>query len=182
MGTDKAVLDFCGRRMVDLVVDTVGMLTERVVVVTKRRHRLEGSAGQLIEDERPYAGPLPALIAGLRATETERTIVVACDMPFLNPGLLRRLAEGLDDDIDAVVPVAGDRPQPLHAAYGACALEPLTALLASGERSLRGALERLRVRWVPDEEWRSLDPDGRSFLNLNTPDDFRRAVAMQAAT
>ncbi len=179
MGTDKAVVDFCGRRMIDVVTGRLGEMTDRVVVVTKSRLGLEPISAIVLEDEEPFAGPLPALVAGVRVTACERNVVVACDMPFLNVALLRTLAEGLTGDLDAVVPVTGDGPQPLHAAYGDCAVEPLLASIAAGVRTLRGALERLRVRWVNEKEWGAIDPDGRSFLNVNTPDELRDALAFQ---
>jgi molybdopterin-guanine dinucleotide biosynthesis protein A len=135
----------------------------------------------VVHDERPYAGPLPALVAGLRTTGCERNVVVACDMPFLNPTFLQTLASLLGDTVDAVVPVTADGRQPLHAAYGDCAIEPLLSAIASGERSLKGALERLRVRWVPEAEWKVHEPDGRSFLNVNTPEQLRTATGLQVA-
>jgi molybdopterin-guanine dinucleotide biosynthesis protein A len=180
MGADKAVMDFCGTRMIDRVTRTVGAVADPVVVVARISADVDGVPATVLEDERPYEGPLPALVAGLRATGAERNIAVACDMPFLNAVLLQRLGELIDESVDAVVPIASGHPQPLHAAYGDCAIEPLLSVIASGGRSLKGALERLRVRWVPEIEWKSIDPDGRSFLNVNTPKELRAAVELQA--
>ena len=182
MGADKALMDFCGRRMIDHVVDRLSALTDRVVVVTKRRHDLGPLPAIVLEDDEPFVGPLPALIAGLRATAEARNVVVACDMPFLNTDLLRRLAEALEDDIDAVVPDTPEGAQPLHAAYGDCAIENLLSATAAGERSLKGSLSRLRIRWFGEEEWRTIDPEGRSFLNVNTPDELQQAVSLHTRT
>jgi molybdopterin-guanine dinucleotide biosynthesis protein A len=176
MGTDKATVPFCGRRMIDVVVDRLRGLTDRVVVCARKRGALEPIVVPVVEDAEPFAGPLPALIAGIRTAATSRVVAVACDMPFLNAALLASLAERLDEETDVVVPVTEDGPQPLHAAYGDCAVEPLLAALAAGERSLVGALGRLRVRWVVEEEWRGLDPTGRSFRNVNTPEDLAEAA------
>lgn len=181
MGSDKAVVDFCGTRMIDRVVSGLGEVAEPVVIVTRRGSNAGSASAVVVHDERPYSGPLPALIAGLRTTAKERNVVVACDMPFLKGDFLEHLTALLDPSIDAVVPVTKDGAQPLHAAYGDCAIEPLLAAIASGERSLKGALERLRVRWVPEMEWKEFDPAGRSFLNVNTPFDLERAIALQAA-
>jgi molybdopterin-guanine dinucleotide biosynthesis protein A len=180
MGADKAVVDFCGTRMIDRVTQALGAVAHPVVVVARTRADVDGVPATVLEDERPYEGPLPALVAGLRATGAERNVAVACDMPFLNAALLQRLGELVHEDVDAVVPIASGHPQPLHAAYGDCAIEPLLSMIAAGERSLKGALERLRVRWVPEIEWKALDPDGRSFLNVNTPEELRAAVELQA--
>ena len=180
MGRDKAVVEFCGSRMIDHVTTCLEVLADPIVVVTRRGSEVRDVAGLVVHDERPYAGPLPALIAGLRSTSRERNVVVACDMPFLNATFLQTLASMLDESLDAVVPITGDGRQPLHAAYGDCAIEPLLSAIASGEHSLKGALERLRVRWVPEAEWRLFDPDGRSFLNVNTPEELRAATELQA--
>jgi molybdopterin-guanine dinucleotide biosynthesis protein A len=179
MGTDKATVPFCGRRMIDVVVERLRGLTDEVVVCARQRNTLEPILVPVVEDAEEYAGPLPALVAGIRAAGTTRVVAVACDMPFLNVPLLADLAARLEEDIDAVVPVTDDGPQPLHAAYGDCAVEPLLAALAAGERSLRGALGRLRVRWVEEEVWRGLDPSGRSFRNVNTPEELAEAAALE---
>ena len=176
MGTDKATVAFCGRRMIDVVVERLRALTDDVVVCARQRNALEPILVPVVEDDEAYAGPLPALVAGIRASGAPRVVAVACDMPFLNAPLLAALASRLRDDIDAVVPITAEGPQPLHAAYGDCAVEPLLAALAAGERSLRGALGRLRVRWVEEQEWRVLDPSGRSFRNVNTPAELAEAT------
>jgi molybdopterin-guanine dinucleotide biosynthesis protein A len=178
MGSDKAVVDFCGTRMIDRVVTTLGTVAEPVVVVARRGAGVDDVDAVVVHDERPYAGPLPALVAGLRATARERNVIVACDMPFLDAAFLRTLASLLDQT-DAVVPITGAGPQPLHAAYGDCAIEPLLAAIASGEHSLIGAFGRLRVRWVPESEWKSHGHDGRSFTNVNTLEELRAATALQ---
>jgi len=179
MGMDKAMLDFCGTRMIDHVTYKVGAVTDIIVVVARRRHRIGAISCTVIEDDRPFAGPLRALVAGLRASRAANNLVVACDMPLLNPELLRHIAGAAGEDVDAAVPVTAAGPEPLHAAYRDCAVEPLIAAIAAGERSLGGALRRLRVRWIPEMEWSRFDPDGRSFLNVNTPEELLVAADMQ---
>ena len=179
MGADKTTLDFCGVRMIDHVTATLAPLTDRVVVVARSRDQLGRIDAAVIEDDEAYAGPLCALVAGLRATGAERCVVVACDMPFLNTSLLERLTTLPGEQDDAAIPTTEAGPEPLHAVYRDCAIEPLLSAVASGERSLRGALGRLTVRWMPEQEWRPIDPDGRSFLNVNTPEDLEQAVAWQ---
>jgi len=178
MGADKGTLDFCGVRMIDHVTRSLGALTDRVVVVARSRDQLGNVDAAVIEDDEPYAGPLCALVAGLRATGAERCVVVACDMPFLNAALLERLVALPGEHDDAAIPTTSAGPEPLHAVYRDCAIEPMLSAVASGERSLRGALDRLQVRWMPETEWRPIDPEGRSFLNVNTPEELEKAVAL----
>ena len=39
-------------------------------------------------------------------------------------------------------------------------------------------LETVAVDWIEGAELSALDPDGRCFFNINTPDDLRRADAL----
>lgn len=176
MGWDKALIELCGRRLIDIVVGRLRLLTEQVLVVARDGHALGEVEAEVIEDDTPFAGPLPALAAGLRAAGADRAVVVACDMPFLRVDLLRELAR-LVGGWDAAVPVTPRGPEPLHAAYASSAIRGLDAALAAGVRSLRGALACLRLRLVEEAEWRPMDPEGRSFINLNTREEFEAARA-----
>ena len=176
MGEDKALLRFGEGRLIDHVVETLRRIADPVVVVARHASAFDAVDARVIEDERLFAGPLPALVAGLRFAETERAIAVACDMPFLDAALLSALAE-LAGTYDAAVPQTAVGPEPLHAAYAQSAVAALHAAHSAGERSLRGALTWLRVRWVPEDEWRPLDLEGRSFVNVNTPEEFAAARA-----
>jgi molybdopterin-guanine dinucleotide biosynthesis protein A len=95
-------------------------------------------------------------------------------MPFVTPAIVNRLAE-LRNGFQAVVPVVDGYQQPLAAFYAVSALETMRASLAAGDRSLRGTLEKLEVRYVNEAELRECDPQLRSFFDLDTPQDFQAA-------
>ena len=79
---------------------------------------------------------------------------------------------------DAVVPRRGGRPEPLHAVYGRGLIPAVEDLLARGGGPLRLLLTApgVRVRWVEEPELRRFDPKLRSLTNVNTPEDYERAV------
>ena len=81
-------------------------------------------------DEQEASGPLAGLIAGLSQVDTPWVFAVACDMPFVTPAIVNRLAE-LRNGFQAVVPVVGGYQQPLAAFYAASALETMRASLAN---------------------------------------------------
>jgi molybdopterin-guanine dinucleotide biosynthesis protein A len=97
--------------------------------------------------------------------------VVAVDMPFANPELLKLLAD-LHDEEEAVVPVTDSGLQPLHAVYSSSALSSLRAALESGHHGMRHALGSMTVRTVGPEEWGHLEPSERWATNLNRPEDL----------
>jgi len=126
-----------------------------------------------VPDYDPPSGPLGGLAAGLAAMEHDLAIVVACDMPLLNPDLLRYLIERAAG-VDAAVPLTGQEFEPLHAAYRRSCLPAIRRRLANDQRRVVSFFGDVRVIAVPEAEWRLIDPDGQSLSNLNTPDDLAR--------
>jgi molybdopterin-guanine dinucleotide biosynthesis protein A len=116
-------------------------------------------------------GPLAGLEAALRATTTDWVLVVACDMPHLDPALLRRIADAAlsaPSGTLAVVPTVEGRAQPLHAAYHRDAVRLVAAALDA--RALR-LMDLVRAL---DPLWLDLAPSA-SFANWNTPEDAGEA-------
>ncbi len=134
----------------------------------------------MIEAEDPVEGegPLVGIAAGLAAASAPVAIVVAVDMPFLEPALLRLLAARIEANVRWAVPIAEGRPQPLCSAFAASALEVIEAHIAAGDRAPMAAAEDLDAERIEPEVWREHDPLGRSFLNVNTPEEFADAQAL----
>jgi molybdopterin-guanine dinucleotide biosynthesis protein A len=173
MGRDKATLPFGPDTLLGWVVRRVRSVCPRVLVVAREPDQYPGF--EVVSDRFPGLGPLAGLHAGLSAAETELGVCVACDLPFVEPALLRHLlrrAQGAD----AVVPVVRGRPEPLCAVYRRTVLPPAETLLQAGGGSLRDLFARLRVHFVPEPELRQVDPELVSFLNLNTPEDYEWAL------
>jgi molybdopterin-guanine dinucleotide biosynthesis protein A len=133
---------------------------------------------RLVPDEAPFGGPLAAVDGALRSVDTELAIVVGGDMPRLVPAVLDAMLARLADaaDIDAVV-LRGDATRlevlPVALRVGP-ATAGTTAALRSGERSLVRFLDRLRCAELPASEWRALDPEGRTVLDVDIPGDLDR--------
>ncbi len=124
-----------------------------------------------LADAFPGTGPLGGLATGLAALDGW-CICVACDLPFAQPDVFRYLIAQSNESWDAVVPLVAGRPQPLHALYHRRSLPALEALLQAGGRRMDGFLPQVRTRFVQEEEVRPLDPDLRSFVNVNTPEEW----------
>jgi molybdenum cofactor guanylyltransferase len=171
MGRDKALIDYQGRPIIAHVIDTLHVLTDDVVVISNRSDLYDPFGARVVPDYDPPCGPLGGLAAGLHAMTAELAIVVACDMPFLNVNLLRWLID-LADGYDAVVPQSGAEYEPLHAVYRRECYNPIVQRIEQGQRRVISFFADVRLRPVPEAEWRMLDPAGRSLINLNTPDDL----------
>ena len=171
MGRDKARLDVDGEPLLRRVASRIAPVCEALLVASGDGRRLADLGYPQVADALPDRGPLAGIVAGLEAAETELVAVVAVDMPFASPDVLRLLADRWDGD-DAVVPADDDRWHPLHGVYAAAAAGALRARLAAGTNGVRDALGQLRVRIVGPDAWAHLDPEGRFLANVNDPDDL----------
>ena len=132
------------------------------------------------DDPAGTLGPLAGIVAGLSSGGFARAVVLAVDLPFVEPATLEAMLAQLSGR-HAVVPVPGGFPQPLAAAYAPAAAPILASCLAAGERSPTRALGSLDVRMLDDAELARLPGGVGSFFNLNSPADLEQAARRLAA-
>jgi molybdopterin-guanine dinucleotide biosynthesis protein A len=179
-GVNKALLDIGGSTNIARVLTALEPICTDLTLVANDATLSSLPGIRLVRDTDPHAGVLPALAQGLEAADGSLAIVVACDMPFLNRGLLAELLRRATV-ADVVIPLVGGRLEPMHAIYRrAPALEAIHSALATGERRMTSFLNRLRVDRVEESIIRSFDPELHSFFNINTPEDLERARALAA--
>jgi len=175
MGTDKAFLRVSGLPMVEHVIRTLRSVCEHVIVVTNSPEPYARYDVEVAGDAFNSRGALVGLYSGLLRSRSDRSLVVACDMPFLNAGLLSHMA-GLAGDYDVVLPRVGDLIEPLHAVYSRELLPVIEDHLRRDKRRIRDILAGLRVRYIREDEIDLFDPARRSFLNLNTRKEYEEVT------
>ena len=151
LGRNKAVEEIGGERLIERVINRLSRVASETVVVVAEESRAEGldlpDGVRTAADIYPGHGSLGGIFTGLSAARGDYGIVVACDMPFLNTGLLQFMVD-LAPDFDVVVPRLDGRPEPLHAIYSKSCLEPIESRLKrqGPENSpfFRGSQGRLR--------------------------------------
>lgn len=174
MGRNKALLpmpDAAGGRprIIDAVSQIVSSIFSRVVVSVNEKGLYPDLGFPEIVDRYPDTGPIGGITSVLESGET-RIFCVACDMPFLNTGLIEYLCRF--DDCDAVVPVWRGRIETLHAAYSASMLPHFQESLRQGRLRLTDTFAEVHVRYVQERELKTIDPTGASFRNINTPFEY----------
>jgi molybdopterin-guanine dinucleotide biosynthesis protein A len=172
MGRDKALLPWgnSGRTLLDHALDRLSPLVNELVVVGDPRSH--GSVGPfVIPDDLPGQGPLGGLVTAMRYATHDGLLVLAVDMPGATGALLMALQAGMGHFTDVVVPRHGDRLEPLCAAYHRRCRPVFEALLASGERRMRTALDQVRCHRL-DSIPGSLNWPADLFRNLNRPEDL----------
>jgi molybdopterin-guanine dinucleotide biosynthesis protein A len=174
MGADKALQTVGGVAM--------GELAGRALTQVAHPVRILGSDPGLglesIDD--PREGPLAALAAGLRHLAGEGltgpTLLLACDLPFVTPEILRLVANELGD-ASASVPVSARRLQPLAACYAPGVLPVAEELLRRGERSMKALLAAIPVHRVEPGTWMRV-ASAECLTDVDTPADLRKANSL----
>jgi molybdenum cofactor guanylyltransferase len=175
MGRPKALLPFDGTPLVVHIVHLLQGLFDQVIVVAAPGQPLPAMPVTLVRDDVAYQGPVGGICYGLRAAQADAAFVTSCDSAFLNRDLIAHLVSQIPD-YDVVVPRWGNLLQPLHAVYRKRVLPLLEQQLARGELRPVTLFDRVRTRTIEEEEIRRFDPDGASFFNMNTPEDYAAAL------
>ncbi len=173
MGVNKALLILRGRPLVRTVLEAAEQLTDQVYISTNDPSSYRFLGLHAVRDVFPGQGPLAGLHAVMLQSPRSLFLLLACDMPNLNPTWLRRLVE-LSAGFDAVIPCSSDGGRhPLCAVYRRSCLPQIETNLHKGIFKVTDvfATGGLRVRWLDGEEGGFSD---RDLANINTPADLER--------
>jgi molybdopterin-guanine dinucleotide biosynthesis protein A len=172
-GAAKGLLRVAGEPIAARTVALFLRVFGRAIVVANDPVPYAALGAPVVPDVLPGRGAPGGLHAALSAAGTEWVFAAACDMPFLDERVIRFLGERRGGT-DAVLVRAAGRLEPLHAFWSLRCLPALERLLAAGEPSLRELARAVSARVVEEDEWRLVDPSGRSLENANTPEDAAR--------
>ncbi len=171
---NKAFAEIVSQRLIDRIVSILGEVFPKLILVTNSPCEYQSLGVKVAQDLIPGRGPLSGIHAGLVVSPYSLNFVTACDMPFINGGLVRYLVEQATPSDDAVVPLVREYPEPLFAVYRKTCLPHVEACLKSGIYKVTSFYDLIQVRFIPQEE---LVPFGglKNFFNINTREDLKKA-------
>lgn len=177
MGQDKALMPFLGRPLIERVLHRVSGLGDEVLVITNHPDRYRFLDLPLYTDVIPHRGALGGLYTALSVASCPLVGLVACDLPFVSPGLLIHMKEILrNSEADAVLPSTDRGLEPMQAVYRRATCLPLVEQAIQNDQWRMVAWHAQgRVRVLSPEETRELAPHPRTFWNVNTPEEFASA-------
>ncbi|MFC2105293.1 molybdenum cofactor guanylyltransferase [Candidatus Bipolaricaulota bacterium] len=166
------ILEWIHQRLGDLFVETI---------VAGRGISISNQEIRIAEDGYSARAALVGIHAGLTASRTDLTFVVACDMPHVAPGLVSHLLCAAAD-ADIVVPVIRGYCEPLCAVYRTTCLPPIARSIEGGILKIIHFYREVRVREIREQEIRKFDPNLRSLVNLNTPAEILWGAVRQQSS
>ena len=185
MGRNKALMRLGDETLISRTLKRLQSVTDETIVIANSAHLYSELDVRVYEDLIPKAGALGGVYTGLIHAVNNTVVCVACDMPLLQPKLMNYLLSVLGEH-DAVVPYTQEleesnpKLQTLCAVYTRRCNRVIRQMLEGGELRLHALCDRIKVRRVPPDESRAIDPDGLSFVNVNTREDYERVKQMMA--
>jgi molybdopterin-guanine dinucleotide biosynthesis protein A len=172
-GIRKASLIVDGARIIDRQRAVLELVAAPVFMVTSATGEAEADL-EVVRDQFPDCGALGGIYTAIVASPCARTLVVACDLPFLSAPLLHHM---IALDADLVIPRTSRGYEPLCALYSKACADPIRRRLERGELAASVLPDGIRVAEVGPEVLAAYDPDDLLFVNVNTPHDYERAKA-----
>jgi len=171
-GMAKGTIRVGGEPIAARTLRLFGDLFGESLIVANDAAPYEVFGAPVVPDRIPGKGAPGGLHAALSAATTRWVFTAGCDMPFLSAEPISWLASRRD--APAVAVVWRGRLEPLHAFWSKECLPTVERMLRAGNPSMWKLATACGAHFVAEEEWRAVDPEGRSFENANTPEDVAR--------
>jgi molybdopterin-guanine dinucleotide biosynthesis protein A len=185
-GQDKGILELANKNLIKHVIDAVIPVVDEAIVVTSSQERTAKYAKvldadvQFAVDACKSKSPLIGALTGFGVAHGKYSLLLPFDTPFVSREVVSLLFE-LCLNRAAVIPRwPNGYIEPLHAVYKTePALEATKSAVAEGKLNVRAMIEKLkRVRYISTLLIQQLDPELRTFFNINTPADLKTAYAI----
>jgi molybdopterin-guanine dinucleotide biosynthesis protein A len=179
MGADKSFVDLLGKPMIEHILARVANLGQsETILITNKPTEYAHLKLPMYSDVLPDKGSLGGIYTAIHHSASAYTLVVACDMPFINAALLRYmvgLIGAADGPVDVIVPRVEGFPEGLHAIYRKTCLPFIRERLDADRLKVVGFYDSVQVRYLDEPEYLPIDPRKLSFLNINTPEELAAA-------
>jgi molybdopterin-guanine dinucleotide biosynthesis protein A len=167
-GKNKALVEIEGISLIERVTAVMQSLFQHLIIITNTPDEYAHLKLPMQEDLIKGLGPLGGIFTALMSITDVAGFFVACDMPFLNPGLIRYMVD-VKENFDAVVPRIHGNIEAIHALYSKRCLPNIRRLIDARQYQVFRFFPDISVRYVDENEIRRFDPDLRSFFNINEP-------------
>lgn len=174
-GRNKAFLEFDGQTIMQRQLTLLRKLFPNVLIVGRDPEIYKDCGCRVVKDIYDYRSSMTGLHAGLHYMETPYAFVTACDSPFVTEAMVRLVVEQTEPHNDWVLPAYDSHYEPLCSVYGKRCEPHLARLLETGKVSILELFDLVDVKYIREPELRKVDPEFRSFINVNTPEQLAAA-------
>ncbi|NLE03357.1 MAG: molybdenum cofactor guanylyltransferase [Crenarchaeota archaeon] len=183
LGQDKSILELNGKPLIKCVIDAVKKTVDEIIIVTNSQERIDNYSKlldkniQFLIDIEQAKGPLVGTLTGLEKANGDFSLILPSDMPFVSSEVIDLLFN-LCLDRSAVIPRWPNQDiEPLHAVYRTkTALNAAKKAVDQGQQKMTAMLDNIQsIRYVSTLVIEQINPDLKTFFNINTPIDLKKA-------
>ena len=181
-GRNKAFLRLGGRYFLDWIIDTLSNTCYELLLATREPALYREWRLKIVEDILQANSPLTGLHAGLVNMEADYALCTSCDTPLLRSEVVQVLIDEIAPGYDVIVPASGTYYQPMCAVYSRRCIPFIEKQLNLGDLKTDHLYEKIKLKEIPYERFVAIDPDLKSFFNVNTPEDIYTVARMLKRT
>jgi len=176
-GQDKAFLKIDNKPLISTQLKLLKFFFKEIIIVTNQPGKYSGIKGaRVISDIVAHQGPLGGIYSGLMASTSAYNFVVACDMPYIDTGLIEYMHKK-SLGFDAVVPRLNKRYEPLYAFYSKNCLKFIGQLLDKKMFRTNALFSKIKVKEITENEIGQFALGEKIFTNINTREDLANVDA-----
>jgi molybdopterin-guanine dinucleotide biosynthesis protein A len=177
-GIEKALLRVGGERILDRLYAIYRELFDEIILVTNNPEKFLKWDLLIVSDLFAIRSSLTGIHAGLFYMSNPYGFFSACDTPFLKKEMIETVITKIEAQIDIVMPETSDGFEPLCAVYSKRCFEAAQNHLERKKLKITKTFRKSRIKTISEKALRKIDPELRSFFNINTPEDLVRAEEM----
>ncbi|MFC2097498.1 molybdenum cofactor guanylyltransferase [Bacteroidota bacterium] len=171
-GKEKALLKVNGKEIITSILEKYENLFEEILIVTNEttKYNYQNKKIRVVSDKIKNTGPIGGIHSALSYSTKEAVFVVACDMPFINTEMIRKVIDYYKkNNFDAVVPKTGNNLEPMFSIYNKSSLKSLNSFISTNNFYIRKFLDKIKVGYLEIQE---NEFSKKNFTNINTPEDL----------
>ena len=174
-GKNKALVRIDDKYILDHIYEVFTILFDKIILVTNDPVQYMEWDFDIVTDIFPIRSSLTGIHTGLFYITTPYAFFAACDIPFIKKELIELLLDSVEPNTDIVIPETSKGFEPLCSVYSKRCLKPMEKQLEKKILQIQRIFQKVRVKKIPENILRTIDPDLVSFSNINTPEDLARA-------
>jgi molybdenum cofactor guanylyltransferase len=177
MKTNKALLTFDGKPIINIMVNQLRKIFKKIIVVTDNPGQYCLEDVDFVYDllQTNSKSSLVGMYSGLMQSTSHHNLILPCDMPFVNNSLISYMISKLSN-CDVLTPLVDNYYQPLHSIYSKNCIKPIKELLDRDFHKVTGFYSSVELCTISKEEVEFFDKEQLCFLNLNNVWDYQNAM------
>lgn len=169
MGSEKGLVLFNKKPLIEYIIAAIAPFVSNIFIVAYNP-LFKKYGHEVLEDIIKDCGPMGGIYTGLVNSNTNKNLVVSCDIPFITPEVLNAILSQMGDE-DIIVPEHGNKLEPLCAVYSKNCVKQFEVLLKKKEWKIKNSFSFFNVKKIHFEESESIN---KCFLNINTPTELQQ--------